>query len=363
MRRLGARWWAEWARWWRLRKWPEQRRQIERHLEWIVSGRQPRRNPAQLVVVALMRDAEDHVEEFVEHHVRLGAAGIVLLDNDSRDATIDRAAKLDRVTLLRCRLPYRTHSYAYKRFLLERFGEGCWCLLADIDERFDYPASDRLALGDFLRYLNSHGYDAVMAQMLDLFPDGPPASWPQGGRELVAASVWYDLGAVRPRPLGRTARVNRFADERMSLHVGGIRSAAFGATPLLTKFPLLLRSNGRGPVLESAHLCRGARVADVSGVLLHYKYDGRFLERCRRAVAEGNFFANSGAYRLYLRALESRPDLVLRTETARRYSGPDALVSAGLLVASPAYLEYVERVVSTASSRSAAGPPADNTLP
>jgi hypothetical protein len=359
MQRVGARWRAEWARWWRLRRWPEQRRQIEERLESIVSRWEPREDPTRLVVVALMRDAEEHVEDFVEHHLRLGAAGIVLLDNGSRDATVDRAARLSRVTLLRCPLPYKTHSYAYKRFLVERFGEGCWCLLADIDERFDYPASDRLALTSFLRYLNAHGYNAVMAQMLDLFPDGPPAGWPRGGRELVEASVWYDLSAVKRRPLGRTARLNRFADAQMSLYVGGIRSAAFGATPLLTKFPLLLRRRGRGPTLESAHLCRSAHVADVSGVLLHYKYDGRFLERCRRAVAEGNFFANSGAYRLYLRALESRPDLVLRTETARRYGGPDALVSAGLLVVSPAYLEYVRRAESAASCRSA-GPQVDD---
>lgn len=349
LRRLQARLEAGWLRRQRLRVWPEQRRQIEQHLECIVPGGEPGEDPTQLVVVSLMRDAEDHVESFVEHHLRLGAAGIVLLDNGSRDATIERASKLDRVALLRCALPYKTHSYAYKRFLVERFGEGRWCLLADIDERFDYPFSDRLPLEGLLRYLNSRGYDAVMAQMLDLFPDGPPSSWPQGGRELIAASIWYDLSAIEARPPGRAARVNRFADPRMSFYAGGIRSSAFGATPLLTKFPLLYRRNGRGPVLESAHLCRGARVADVSGLLLHYKYDRQFLERCRRAVEEGNFFANSGAYRLYLEALEGRPDLVLRTPRARRYSGPDELVSVGLLAASAAYREYVERAAREAT--------------
>jgi hypothetical protein len=360
LRHLHARIWAAWLRRRRLRAWPRQRHEIEQYLEWIVPGWEPREDPTQLVVVALMRDAEDHVESFVEHHLRLGASGIVLLDNGSRDATLERAAKLDRVTLLRCRLPYKTHSYAYKRYLIERFGEGCWCLLADIDERFDYPASDRLSLGGFLGYLNARGYDAVMAQMLDLFPDGPPAAWPQGGRELIAASVWYDLSAVEARPPGRAARVNRFADPRMNFYSGGIRSSAFGATPVLTKFPLLFRRQGRGPVLESAHLCRGGRVADVSGVLLHYKYERHFLERCRRAAEEGNFFANSGAYRLYLRALEKRPELVLRSGSARRYTGPDELVSAGLLVASPAYRDHVERVAGRAAPiEAAARPPAE----
>lgn len=325
----------------RLRAWPVQKREIEQKLEVVREARLPAADPSRLLVVCLVRDGEGHVETFVEHHLRLGAAGIVLLDNGSVDRTIERAAVLDRVTVLACGLPYKTHSYAYKRYLVERFGEGGWCLLADIDERFDYPGSDRLPLEDFLSYLNAHGFTAVMAQMLDLFPDGPPASWPAGGRELIEASVWYDLSAVGRRPPGRARRVNRFADSEMSFFAGGVRSQAFSADPILTKFSLLRRMGKSGPVLESAHLCRGASVADVNGVLLHYKYDRSFAERCAAAVREGNFFGNSAAYKLYLQALERTPELSLRRPTARRYHGPMELVEQGFLRASGRYLEQV----------------------
>lgn len=345
---------AELLRLRRLRAWPLQKREIEQRLEAVREAPLPAPDASRLIVVCLVRDGEDHVETFVEHHLRLGAAGIVLLDNGSRDRTVDRAAALDRVTVLACPLPYKTHSYAYKRYLVERFGEGGWCLLADIDERFVYPGSDRLPLAGFLTYLNGHGFTAVMAQMLDLVPDGPPASWPAGGRELIEASVWYDLSAVRRRSPGRTGRVNRFADPEMTFLAGGIRAQAFGANPVLSKFCLLRRAGGSGPVLESAHLCRGAFVADVNGVLLHYKYDRSFGERCVAAVREGNFFGNSSAYKLYLKAIENTPDLVLRRPSARRYTNALELVDQGFLRASRRYLDHLAACGQTPPAADAA---------
>jgi hypothetical protein len=329
------------ARWRRLLAWPVQKREIEQRLEVIRDAGLPSADSSTLVVVCLVRDGEDHVETFVDHHLRLGAAGIVLLDNGSQDRTVERASAMDRVTVLACPLPYKTHSYAYKRYLVERFGEGRWCLLADIDERFDYPGSDSVPLAAFLGYLNACRFTAVMAHLLDLFPGGPPAAWPAGGRELIEASEWYDVSAVEPRWSLRPRLVNKFADPRMTLYGGGIRAQALGANPMLTKMPLLFRSGGATPVLESAHLCRGARIADVNGVLLHYKFDRQFGERCVKAVKEGSYFAGSAAYKHYLKALEDSPELVLRGPTARRYSGAMGLVEQGFLRASGRYLELV----------------------
>ena len=43
----------------------------------------------------------------------------------------------------------------------------------DVDELFDYPYSDVVSLGSFLRYLSKKSYTAVTAQMLDMFPGEP----------------------------------------------------------------------------------------------------------------------------------------------------------------------------------------------
>jgi hypothetical protein len=47
------------------------------------------------------------------------------------------------------------------------------------------------------------------------------------------------------------------------------------------------------------------------GMLLHYKFDIVFLERCQEAVAGGHYWDGAAEYRAYLEALESNPNFAL----------------------------------------------------
>lgn len=96
----------------------------------------------------------------------------MLLNNGSTDDSVERALRYDRVTVLRCELPYRWFRTAMRRYLVETYGDGGWALLVDVDELWDYPLSDRPAVRGFLRYLNAHSFTAAAAQMLDLFRQG-----------------------------------------------------------------------------------------------------------------------------------------------------------------------------------------------
>ena len=127
----------------------------------------------ELVVVCNVRDGRPYVKSFVEHHLSLGVKHIFFLDNGSTDGTVEALKKYENVTVLRTKLPYKEYMYAMRQYLVERFGRGRWCLCVDIDELFDYPYSDVVGLGSLLRYLNGNSYTAVVAQMLDMFPEEP----------------------------------------------------------------------------------------------------------------------------------------------------------------------------------------------
>ena len=73
-----------------------------------------------------------HVKSFLEHHLALGVAHVVLLDNGSTDATIDLARQYDRVTILRTTCPYRTYETILKRYLVNRFSRDRWSPFADM---------------------------------------------------------------------------------------------------------------------------------------------------------------------------------------------------------------------------------------
>ncbi len=290
------------------------------------------------VVTALMRDAETHVEHFIEHHLAMGAAGIVLMDNGSADASIIKARRYADVIVLRCDLPFRTCKQWMRRYLFNRYGRRGWHMALDIDERFDFPSSRTLGLPGLVRYLNSHGFTGVIAHMLDMFPDGAIASWATAGASANDA-VWYDISEIRKKPYPDLPGCT-ISNTKIRWHSHGVRSEVLNGVPALTKVPLLKRAGGARPSFMNVHNCYNARLADVTGVLLHYKFDATFVEQCRLAVDRGNYWDGSAEYRAYLEALEDDWELALRTSTSEQLESVEQLVSAGFLTTSDTYDKY-----------------------
>src|SRR5215211_8602277 len=127
----------------------------------------------ELVVVCPVRDSRPYIKSFVEHYLSMGVKHLFFLDNGSTDGTVEALKEYENVTVLRTTLPYKRYKGSIKQYLIERFGRGRWCLCVDIDELFDYPYSDIVGLGSLLGYLNERSYTAVVAQMLDMFPEEP----------------------------------------------------------------------------------------------------------------------------------------------------------------------------------------------
>jgi hypothetical protein len=315
-----------------------------------VSGSpKPNVTATNLIVVSLVRDGEQHVEDFLTHHFKVGARHVVLLDNGSRNRTTEIAQVFDRVTVLKTQLPYKYYKYALKRYLFDRFCGDGWCLVLDIDERFDYPYSDRVPIEGFLAYLNEHQYTGVACQMLELFADGPVHEWPRGGRALVAESVWYDHSALRRTPYhpfdGNTA-----SNPAIMSHSGGIRLSAFDVDASLTKHPLLRNAGGARPSLSSSQQCANATIADVTCILLHYQFDYHFPEKCRVVAREETYWQNSRNYKAYLRRLERSPLLELKGRSAERFESLDQLVDSGFLVVSDKYRWFAQEYAAGSDS-------------
>ena len=112
----------------------------------------------------------------------------MLVDNGSTDRTLEWASSSDdRVTVLKCSLDYKIFQVPIKMWLTSRFSGKGWCLVADIDEYFDFPRSREVRLHLFLNYLNAKDYSGVACQTVDLFSDRPLAEWPESGQELRGA--------------------------------------------------------------------------------------------------------------------------------------------------------------------------------
>jgi Glycosyl transferase family 2 len=305
-----------------------------RHLS---GPRRVRYGTEELLVICLVRNGALYVDGYIRHYTRLGVKHVVLLDNGSTDDTVARASAYGNVTVLACDLPYATYENPMKDYLARRFSAGRWNLCADIDELFDYPYSESCGLRPLLRRMNERGDTAVVAQLLDLFSDGPMADHQdRPGDDLAATYRYYDLASIETSPY----RWSVLTNPEVRMHHGGIRAAVFGTKNGLTKAPLVFVGRGIRLFVDWHHV-EGARVADFTCVLRHYPFTSGFYDKVRDAAETSRYgLVTTDEYLKYWRRLEHEPGLNFRRQTSRAYAGIGPLFDAGFLVASADFLAW-----------------------
>src|SRR5215207_1339194 len=301
----------------------------------------------ELVLLCLMRNGRPYIKSFVEHYTSLGVKHLFFLDNGSTDGTIEALKQYENVSVLHTGLPFKRYQVSMRQYLIERFGKkGRWCLYADIDELFDYPYSDVVGLHSLLRYLNEKSYTAVVAQMLDMFPEEPLSGRASNPLDepLKQRHRFYDISNIRRENIKALPRLrnNSLESDDIEFFSGGVRSTLFRSTSLLTKFPLVFSDGRIKPFDGSSHWVDNARIADFTCVLLHYKFlDGYFHQQAAKAVREGQYYNSSALYKKYLQVLEGNPDLQVKRESAGELRGVNDLVEDGFLVVSEDYMMLV----------------------
>jgi hypothetical protein len=298
----------------------------------------PQSTPAGPVLLCRLENGEEWIPSFLEHYRSLGVSRMIFLDTGSTDRSVD-LLRDDDVTLYRTEAPFRTHRLEMRRWLADLCAAGTWTLNVDIDELFVAPfgrTGTRPPLSSLTDYLEAHGYTALRAHMLDCFGSGPigsrdaPADAP-----LIEQYPWYDLSDVRP------LADPYFFGSILPAYVGGIRKTAFGLEHCwLTKHPLIRTGCGIGAFETGEHAIRGECLADITGALLHFKFTPGFRAYVDSAVRRAQHWNDSEEYQFYQRTLTPHRDLVLKQETARRWSGMDALIDAGFLQMSDAFRNW-----------------------
>lgn len=285
-----------------------------------------------LVAACVVRNGAPHIKSFLEHHRSLGISHFVFLDNGSTDNTLNLLRGPD-ITILRTGAPYRTYENVMKRYIVDRFCQGRWCLFVDIDELFDYPFSKELSLKQLLRYLGRYNFNCVITQMLDMFSGAD-----SGNKESIRAQYkMYDLSHIRKERYG----YGSVPDERIMMHWGGIRKQVFGTDNGLTKISLFRLEKTFVPFVDWHHAA-GCRIADITAVLLHFPFLDSFYEKVREAVETGRYgYVVDDEYRGYLKGLTDRKLPAFPVSTAKTLDNADDLLAADFLVVSEKYKKWV----------------------
>jgi hypothetical protein len=300
----------------------------------------------ELVVLCLVRDGQPYIRSFLEHYSSMGVKHLVFLDNGSTDGTVEALKEYDNVTVLRTTLPFNKANHM-RRYLTGRFGQGRWSLYVDIDELFDYPYSDVIGLDSLLEYLDRNSYTAVVAYMLDMFPEEHLSGQSGSSDEpLKKLHRFYDLSNLKGRRIREHPSCppdNTYGNDEIRTFSGGIRWTVFGTSTFLTKHPLVFLDGKVRPFAGGPHWHGNVRAADFTGVLFHYKFLDEHLHRYVARMAQEEQHWNSAAnYKRYLEVLENTPSLSIMTDTSRELKSVNDLVGTRLLTVSRQYMRFVE---------------------
>jgi hypothetical protein len=292
----------------------------------------------ELLVISVVRNGELHIQSFLDHYRSMGVRHFVFLDNGSTDRTIEMLCAQDQVTVLQTDAPYDKYENTMKRYLAETFSAGRWNLCADIDELFDYPFSERLSLADFLHYLNANLYTAVIAQMLDMFSHVPLNELESKPDDMLKEKYpFYDISCIEKEDYLWSERSN----PDIKMHWGGIRKLVFETNNGLTKSPLVLMDGKVKPFITWHHV-KGARMADISCLLMHYPFVSSFYVKVEDAVRTGRYGMRvTDEYRMYSEGLKSSANhLNLKLDSAQRFTDLNQLIEDRFLLVSDKYREW-----------------------
>lgn len=279
-------------------------------------------------------NGETYIDSFLQHYRQLGIGHMVFLDNGSTDRSVALLSGHSDVTLYQTTLPFKTHRLWMRRFLMNQCAQGSWTLSVDIDELFDYPLSHSCNLAQLVGYLERYRYTAMRAHMLGFFADLPIVRNTDPSGSLKERFPWYDLSGMQPLDHG-------LFDTELPAWRGGLRSAAFGSDHFwLTKHPLLKTGCGVEAFLENEHSVAHAVLADVTGVLQHYKFTADFPRVVAEAVASGHHWNDSTEYRLYDNLIKNQPGFSFKSDTSRLWHSADTLLEEEFLTASPRFLAW-----------------------
>jgi hypothetical protein len=250
----------------------------------------------------------------------------------------------DNVTVLRTGLPYKRYNVAMKRYCIRRFGRGRWTLTVDIDELFDYPYSDVVSLKSLLGYLNDNSYTAVVSYMLDMFPEEPLSEEStMEGQPLKETHRFYDLSDIGSQDYYDIGDIgNTLSNEEVVILKGGVQKKVFQVSPLLTKHPLVFLDEQIRPMDLSDHWAGNARIADFTGVLLHYKLSASLYGLVRREIEERRYISRHGKYDKYAQVLEEAPSVLIKSDTSKELKSVNALVGSRIISLSKQYMRLVE---------------------
>ena len=298
----------------------------------FVSGPVPDPEQEGWYVFSTVRNEVLRLPYFLHFYREMGAKLFIIADNQSQDGTTEYLKEQPDVLLFRACGRYSESRWGvdWLNALIRRFGQNRWCLTVDADELLVFPHCEQLRLLELTQYLEARDSNALPTFLLDMYSKGPirEARY-QAGTPFLSVCPFFDAtGYLKQEVAGPTHDLPTRGGPRYRLFwQGRIRERP---SPVLAKIPLV-RWSGDMSYEASTHIISKARISDVTGVLLHFKFFADFPIRVEEEVNRREHFNGASQYSAYWEVVSKQPDLCVFYEGSERYGGSHQLMEMGLI--------------------------------
>jgi len=294
-------------------------------------------------VIFCIRNEKFRLSYFLEYYRLLGITEFFAIDNNSDDNTQAFLLEQSDVHVFYTDESYK-RSNAGRDWTSELANKYCkdkWCLTLDVDEFLVYPFIEYVDINLFTDYLDRWGYEGLFSIFLDFYHSGPlsEASYEEG-RSPFAVCDHFDSAT--------SYKVFETPNFPFLQIKGGIRQRKFWdaadarSGPSMRKLVLIKWREGF-EYLHSTHSSSSVRLADLTGVIAHFKFMSHFKEYSRSEVERNDRVSNSGDWKVYATALESEDVVFFDEAFSVKYMDSSSLLENGHMSCSLRYFDHVFR--------------------
>jgi hypothetical protein len=314
---------------------------------------------SEILLFAKIKNESLRIEYFLEWYRHLGIARFFLIDNGSNDGTLEIINNQPDCHVFQNagNMGHAKAGIDWITPLLNEYGVGHWCVIADTDELLVYQDYETEGLSVLCERLRSSGFDAFHCMLIDMYPShSRDAEEYSAGQSFLKFSPFFDRkgysfsrledgnitvkGGPRSRLFYSDFRslVARLARRIKSIVAGlpVIRSMNLfknlnpKSPPLLNKVPLVYW-NASMSYGGAAHYLYNAKIATETGALLHFKFLGDFASRMGNATLAAAYFNQGEEYKRYNARLRSQNVIGFQCNWTVPFEGSRQLIDLRLI--------------------------------
>jgi hypothetical protein len=301
----------------------------------------PLDNHNEIRLFTMVRNESLRLPYFIEYYFAKGVDRIFLIDNGSDDGSIDLALSYENVHVFHTSETFKNYNN-WTEILLNEYGKNHWCVAVDADEILFYPYSEMLSIKQMCEFLDKQNYTSIQCLLLDMYSNKPIHSTDyRSGMNPLSVCSYFDPSYE----VIEQSWMNHHAQKyfQFNMFTGNMRRRVFGRDENLSKFPLFKYGSGvyAGP---GRHALDGTRIADIQGVVFHFKYLYDFNSRVLDEVAREQHAGGAASYKVYARKIIDEPNVNAFHEGSVKFQNNKQLIDMGLMKTSVALEGFVGRV-------------------